>query len=53
MKIKEYKNELLEKAAKLAKKMGYKVWTFETSNEYINQIFIDFKSRLYYSSDKH
>lgn len=36
-----FKNEELEKAAKLAVKMGYKVHTFNPSGFYINQIFID------------
>jgi hypothetical protein len=38
----EFRNETLEEVVKLAKKKGYKVYTFESSNnKYINQIFIE------------
>lgn len=36
-----FRNDELKKAVEIAKTKGYKVYTFESSSKYINQIFIE------------
>lgn len=38
---KEYRNEELEKVVNISKEAGFKVYTFESTSKYINQVFIE------------